>query len=877
LKKRLVGELYIRRQINRSGRSNFHCALEFIQTQTQRTSVPRNAAATAQHERTTNSTKKNGDSSTANLELEGDNESDSDNDDDDNDDDFLPDTLLWHESSHKHLASLLSKYGLDINALERVIITQHRRAVEVADPKKLVQFIEQLIGGGGVHQELETVTAEVVAAEAEERRLDAQYDVLISKSEELNPALRQWKRFNESKLEYSERVAIVCKKKAVLLEKEAISAGKEAEEAEKHLEMTEITQETNRIKADEMLLVKEEAEKVAEEAAAEQWDRNLHHQRTLDILERVQVRERAAAQASKKALHALSSTVAAILIGADAPDQQKKSNTAANSKKSGKGGAPAAAKKLKEQLEKKTEKLENQQEMGSLEEKLKLEEQASNETCVSKEVLAARAAWKEADKIADAAAATAQTAAEKSSEANSTASNALFSLQKHEKVENGAQIAVKECNDVINSSENELLSLENEEKEALAAAQAAERELAAHQIEAMKLENTLRDSSKALEAAGIDEDDASFSGVLPNNNKNVDAGGSSETRFRQSVDDAVASLAQQAHHDELNPLTGAFHGRYHSVLRVLSSDATTAANAVLLEKCNPASSLVTSTRTAAEAVVGYFTDNKVGRVSCTVLEELRGKEDSTGAAASASADAAAMLEPVLNGTPGAICPLSSLIQANSNVAGGSLLSSELFDSWFVVSDPISAAKIIEHDRKENSTRAVGKGKKKNKSDQSAITRRNLVTLCGSLFKFDGEICAPKEDAALKLKAKYFLSSDFVEIGGFTATACSSKSDADFSTMVENLKNGYANAVAAVEEHERGASAIHERTSAAHALLSSKTAAVEATKSKIGVSLADLEKERRALRSAQAAVGKAHTRHAAAAAKAKKVKLYIKYT
>lgn len=875
LKCRVVGRLHVRRQVTRSSRSTFLIAIA------QRQHTPGQTAARSKTPIFLPDDKvpyaSTSDIPSNDFFFQTNNKESVDHDDNDEEQDaFIPKNLIWNEISQRDLARILSNYGLDINALERVIVTQHRRAVEVADPKKLVKFIEQLIGGGGAQKKLEDLTAQWVAAGAEERRLDEEYDALIVKSEDLNPALQQWKRFHENNLQYQERLATVCRKRAVLLEKEATAAAKEAETAEKQFNTLEGAQEAARIKADELLVVKEDADVVVTEAVVEHSTSAAQHNAALENLERAKARERAAATQFKRAATTLSSTVAA--VNAEEHTLQNLKTTA-----EGKDGA-AAAREIKEQLEKKADELENQvadlqKELETFEnEIIERRKEESNDGIISKKVLGARTAWKQAQERAAAAAKTAQTAAQRSSQANQTALNAASGLKSEKKAEHDAQKAVEKCNFSILSLEKDLIALEREETEARRKAESAENELANHQIEVMKLEEALQKASKALEDAGVDERDSYYQ---PRNDKN--ASGRLETS-RQSVDAAVVALAQQAQHDELNPLTGAFHGRIHSVLRVLSPEAINAANAVLLEKCNPASALVTSTRPAAEAVVGYFKENKVGIASCTVLEELRGrsgiyqtaiiKNDTNRASAAASK----MLAPVLDKTPGAICPLSSLIQNNTNIAGSSLISSDMFDSWYLVSDPMAASKLIEQERKEAKNAAGGGGagsrKSTKKINQMKETnrphhhQRNVVTLCGCLFKCDGEICAPHEDSFKKLKEKYLLGSEYVDIGSLSSLNPSSKSDdVKYEKMVAKLRSEYASAVTLVEEQECATTAINECTAAAHAAFASTHASIAATKSKIETLLKCMQKETKALHSAQAAVEKASKSQIAAAAKA----------
>lgn len=892
---RVVGRLHVRRQVNSSSRSTYHIAVAQRQHTLGQTAAASKSPVIPPLGKAPNASTPDADNIASELVIEDaieDNTSDEeflqtnnkdsdDDDDEDNQDAFIPKDLIWSDISQRDLARILSNCGLDINALDRVIVTQHRRAVEVADPKKLVLFIEQLIGGGGAQKELEALTAQWMAADAEERRLDEEYDTLISKSEELNPALQQWKRFNENNLEYQERLATVYRKKAVLLEKEANAAAEEAETAEISLKTLEDAQEAARITADELLVVKEEADGVAAEAAAEHSTSATQHNTALENLERAQARKRAANAQSKRAVTTLSSAVAAV-----SAEEYTLENTK-NKAEGKRGAAKAAAGKIKEQLEKKAEELENQvaalqQELETIGEEIeeKIVEE-SNDGVISGKVLAAREAWKQAREKATAAAEAAETAAEQSSQAKLTDLNATSGLKSRKKAEHDAHKAVERSNSSMLSLEKCLLALEKEEMEAHRSAEAAENELTTHHIEAMKLEKALQKTTKALKDANIDDGDSYYQ---PRNDKNAHASGRFETS-RQSVDAAVVALAQQAQHDELNPLTGAFHGRIHSVLRVLIPEAINAANAVLLEKCNPASALVTSTRTAAEAVVDYFKENKVGIASCTVLEELRGKNgDDNSTNNNNEAAASKMLAPVLDKTPGAICPLSSLIQNNTNIAGSSLLSSDLFNSWYLVSDPMAASKLIEQERKEAAAGGGGGGggsagskssTKKNQQKKQTILplqRRNLVTLCGSLFKCDGEICAPNEEALLRFKIKYLLGSEFVDNGSPGSLLNPSlKSDEvkEYERIVEKLRAEYASAVSAVEELECATDAVNERTSAAHAVLASKQAATAATRSKIEALLKAMQKETKALHFAQAAAEKASQNHIAAAAKAKK--------
>ena len=850
LAQRIVGQFHIRRRVTRSNRSTFHvaaCVAPLIHT----------------HYRTEVDAMETFLDDSKNFSNTGGEDEAEENEDGDFD---FPEDSHFVETSHASLAIILDKYGLDVkNGLERVIVTQHRRAVEVADPKKLVKFIESLIGGAGAQQKLEELTTEYAAAHAEEDRLDDQYGELVNKTEQLYPALHQWKRFNENKLKYQERVATVCRKRAVLLEKESKLAGEEAENAEKKLESIETAQETARIKADELLLVKEKADDDASAAVAEQKNVVAQHQTALEELERAKARERSAEMTFKRATAAVSSTIAAVNPTPTTGNQKKKKKA-------------ATAGRVQEDLGKKAEKLENEvaaveQELEMLEkERVQLrKESVENTNKLPLEMQQARKSWKEAEGRATAAAATAQVAAKKSSEATAAVFNATSALEKQRKTVSTTEKAVEKWNDSISELEIKLCALENDEKKAHAAAEEAEKNLASHSIKGMKLETALKDSFKALAAAGIDADEPEYTkySVLSKNNKNQNQNGG------QSVDAAVAALAQQAQHDDLNPVTGAFHGRVHSVLRVLNPQASNAVNAVLLEKCNPASALVTSTRSAAEIVVSYFKENKVGIATCTVLEELRstgstgsGSNGKEGSATASDAAAVKLLAPILNKTPGAICPLSMLIQPNTDVPGSSLLVSDVFANWYLVSDPLSAAKIMDQDRKKEKVAAAAGG-------GVGGGRRNLVTLCGSLFKCDGEICAPKEDAFLKMKEKYLLSSDFVEIGcsenltGGFSSSFSLQNSKEIEQMVEKLKAEHDQAVATVNDHELATEAIEEHASAAHAMLGSTQTAVSSMKHNIEVALKALQKETKALTSARSSFAKAQQRYNAASSKAEK--------
>lgn len=640
--------------------------------------------------------------------------------------------IPWRSIKPDELKNLLLPYGLQLEALERVIVTQHRRAVEVADPKKLVKFIETLIGGGGAREELDCLNAAVAAAQEEENRLDKAHHELVSSTEELAPALQQWKRFSQSKLEYLQRLAVVTKQRARGLERQALEAIADENAAKEALEGTEAAQEDARNTADELLLKKEEAD-AALNAARVELERLVHEkQSALEELEKAKVRERSASAAKKRAVSAL------------IPN-----------------GKDALAKLEKQVIELQQQGAKQRAKVEEMEKDLKLLQATAREEAGNSDVdvQAARQAWKEAQARSKSAVDAAQSAAIHAEEGAANEAAATTALKKEESALETAAKASDSSHEKVSGLKAQMLSTKQELAEAEAAAQMINKQIMEHQQCRYKLEAKLSQIADALANEGVDLSDPTT--------------GCSRA---QSMDAAVASLAKQAQHESTGPLAGAFHGRMHSVLRVTASAMSPAVNAVLLERCNPAASVVTSTRTAAEAVIEYYRKNQIGRVTCEVLEELR-KVNKVGEKEPYSGSGATRKQQKSSGNE-TVAPLSAFIEGKKEVQGSDALLEEFFGAWDLVPDAATAHKMLEQQR------AATRGGRQR--DWGVL--RNYVTMTGALFKHDGEIVGERSMQVIKSKGPYLLKESFVAA---EATPTSTGRTAAEGNTVEAYMTNYA--------------------------------------------------------------------------------------
>ena len=634
--------------------------------------------------------------------------------------------MLWKSVKPQELKNLVAPYGLHLDALERVIVTQHHRAVEVADPKKLVKFIENLTGGGGAREELDALSAEVAAAEEEESRLDNIYEDLITRSEDLTPALQKWKRFGISKLDYLDRVAVVTKQKARALERQAVDSLTEQEAARESLAKTETAQEAARIHADSLLAKKEEAESALAAARTELKRLIQKKQSALEEVEKAKVRECNAAATNKRAVAACIPNTKAKL--------SKHDDQASNLEEQ-----VAVQCKIVDDLEKDVVSL-----------RVKAGEEASNSAA---EVQLIRQAWKESQVRSKAAARAAQAALAAHEESVSAEANLTAAVKKEENAfakatksfENALQ-KVSALNDQVAHKKQEIVDAEKK-------ATTAATELQGHRASISKMEHTIAKLRNHLSQEGVDVHDISRSGG----------------NGAQSIDAAIAALAKQAHQAGESPLAGAFYGRLHSVLRVPYPDMVPAVNAVLLERCNPNSSVVTSTRIAAEAVVDHFRKNKVGIVTCDVLNELKKpplstvvEEDASDGAEeglSAGQNRSTRKNNRRNSVPDqhnndTVSCLSVFVESKKGVLGSDALVEEYFGGWYLVPDVATAHKMIQHDR------TTGKGKERKWGPHL----KNYVTMSGALFKHDGEIVGERTQQVLRFKGPYLLKGNFVDPG-----------------------------------------------------------------------------------------------------------------
>jgi chromosome segregation ATPase len=205
---------------------------------------------------------------------------------------------------------------------------------------------------------------------------------------------------------------------------------------------------------------------------------------------------------------------------------------------------------------------------------------------------------------------------------------------------------------------------------------------------------------------------------------------------RQSSDQAVKALAEAC-------AEGTFHGRLHSVVRLVPSEAKAAGTAVhaALRQCiNLASCLVVANRSTALRVVHHFERHRVGLATCMILAELQQHRGHSRRQHGGHA-----------GTHPGMRPLPECVEANPRVPGSAALVEHLLGSWWLVPDRESALAAMKRDR--SGAPAAG----------SIRPGRHLVTPAGEVFKADGEVVGSQPQAP-HLRP-YLLGPHYAPVGG----------------------------------------------------------------------------------------------------------------
>ncbi|KAI3436873.1 hypothetical protein D9Q98_006283 [Chlorella vulgaris] len=623
----------------------------------------------------------------------------------------------WQAVGPEALRGLLAPLGIQAEAVDRrvaalgrvFVVTQQRQAVQVQDPAALAAFLELLIGTQGLEQEAAAVGREAAAVAAQYDEVEEGLAGLEARRRQLAPEVARWRRYCEEASRHQQRRVQVLAQQARSLHRQEAALQRQAGELEGSVAQHAADQAAAKAAADRVLAARSEATRELREA------------------------ERLQAQAAEAA-------AAAHLLAAKLGVQLRAAEAAAAGGDGGRAGKQLAVRLRSAEVEvdrlsgllvglaRQAGRLQGEEELAQAE-LLRVKAalgtpdggaEPAAELCAAEQRVQQVTAQQAALQLQREGAETRVAAAEHAARALSAAM-AQQHLQQQQ-----AEQAVEQLQHQAQARQSLL-------DEAGERARAARQQQYQHQAHAQQVAAALGTAQAQLTQL---ERQASHPLHPP-----------SDQSGRQTADQAVAALAAAAG-------TGSFHGRLHSVMRLVPSQAAVAGravNLVLAESVGLASCLVVADRAAALAAVAHVHSHRVGLATCKILSELQvaaGQQPGPHQDMEQAGGGAGSSGPALR-------PLASFVQANPQVPGGAALVVHLLGGWWLAPNLKTALAAVQQDRVPTST--AGRGSRR---------RRNIVTVQGDVLKGDGEMVAAH--APSPHLRPYLLSTACAPPGGGTA-------------------------------------------------------------------------------------------------------------
>lgn len=527
----------------------------------------------------------------------------------------------WTTVSQAQLSDRLAQYGLQSDAIDRFVVTQHRHAVSVQDPLELVQYLETLLGTAHIQELITRKHAEVCKLHQDIDDMADNIDRLETERELLAPQVQLWNRYQQEAKQLNKRKSQLLADTATVLSADVAAQQKQLVDHKAELRQARGV----------------ETEAAAAVAVAER-DVAKHKEELNDV--------KKGQAAAKKQVEKLSLQLAS--LRAEQVDMVKRHT---------------AEHKLLNVLLKDCAKLE--QDAGQW-------QQAASETAEQLQTATASMQQCQAtlSSLQGSSGGSLSSAAAGLRDAVSAGQTRLGLLQQASDRAStdlhDAQDAEKAYLQQLAAQERALLSAQQDLQKLQSSKPAAAQSLAAaqHKLQAARdqqLRHEQRTADLQMDIASLqDEGVGTDSGA---NARNRAAGG----RWG-AYDAALTTLRQQ--------LPGRFFGRLCNVAAVIEPSATVAVNAMLREVANLATCVVVTNRPTASHVIRHFTQHRIGTVTCKIIAEARHPSGPNASVVAAQAEATA--------GGGSATPLSELVRLDEGAASAAAVVAAMLDSWCLV-------------------------------------------------------------------------------------------------------------------------------------------------------------------------------------------------
>ncbi|GAB4817139.1 hypothetical protein N2152v2_004185 [Parachlorella kessleri] len=562
----------------------------------------------------------------------------------------------WTPVSPEVLRQQLAEFGIQTQAIDRMVVTQHRQAVNVQDPVKLAGFLELLIGTAAYQEQVEALRAQVRETCAEQDTAEDEVSRLELRRRQLAPEVAKWHKYEAAQRQHAEQQALVLGHQVGLLKTQ--TQGLQSQVGKLASELKEADDAEAEAKGEAARLKAEKATTAEERTAAEAVLRKLTKQVEAQQLEtaRLEVRLKTAQRAAKKG--------------------------------AGASGDAAWEAAVGEEEEEKLQELDAQ--VASIRGELERRQRAEHELAEEEAILAGRVAEQSGSGTLDKLQASMAALQQQLAALNAAISAYKLGLEQHQATASSTEKALHQHAAAEGPAQTKWADAEQAAAALQQATEARRRQLCCKEEALQEAEAQLHacqaqehHMQQDLQALILQLDQL----TLPDRSEGAICGEQQRQRgsiSKQNVAQAIAELTEQAAKH-----AGKFHGRICNVARLAQPQAATAVNAVLVESCNLSTCFVVSTRAVAQRVVEHFRQHQVGMATCKILDELR----------EPARDAA---------TSDGLLPLQQLVDADTLQAPGSkALLSVMLRNWYLAPDRQAAVSAMRQDRR------AGTGRRRN--------------------------------------------------------------------------------------------------------------------------------------------------------------------
>ena len=162
-------------------------------------------------------------------------------------------SAAWRPATTETVRAALAPFGIQTEAIDRLVVTQHRQAVAVQDPVRLARFLELLIGSAGYEERLGEAAQQLEQQGAAFDAAEAQAVGLEGRRHQLVPAVAKWQAYEAAAREFEQRQAEVLGQYVGLLEGQTAELDQAAAAVGLQAEATAAAQDAARQQADGLL------------------------------------------------------------------------------------------------------------------------------------------------------------------------------------------------------------------------------------------------------------------------------------------------------------------------------------------------------------------------------------------------------------------------------------------------------------------------------------------------------------------------------------------------------------------------------------------------------------------------------------------------